>query len=78
MTKIDDEVAFLRRFGRRFSKKETYLAALADMLDEGIITKKAYETIVKEKNVNVPITPQKVAKRTAKIVNEKPEPDYDP
>ena len=48
------------------------------MLDEGIITRKAYEAIVKEKNANAPIAPQKVAKKAAKIINETLESEPDP
>lgn len=47
--KLQNEVDFLKRLGKRFATKKGYLAALKDMLDEGIITKVAYDVVVEYK-----------------------------
>lgn len=49
MNTIRDEVAFLRNFGKRFRRKETYLAALEDMYEEGMISREAIDQIKEEK-----------------------------
>ena len=47
--KLKDEIDFLKRLGKRFATKKGYLAALKDMLDEGIITRAAYNAVVEYK-----------------------------
>ena len=39
----------MRNFGKRFRRKETYLAALEDMYEEGMISREAIDQIKEEK-----------------------------
>jgi hypothetical protein len=48
MSRIDDEIKFLKRFRNRFDTRSEWIAALADMLDEGMITRVAYEEAIKK------------------------------
>ncbi len=45
MSIFENEVAFLRRLGKRFRSKEAYLSALEDMYEEGLISRKSLEEI---------------------------------
>lgn len=47
--KIEDEIAFLKNFGKRFKRKETYHAAINDLYAQGLITKQARDAVVKGK-----------------------------
>lgn len=51
--KIDEEIEFLRNFGKRFKKKETYLAAINDLYAQGLITKTARDAVAEEKKGKV-------------------------
>lgn len=46
MSKLDEEVAFLKRFRRRFKTGQGYEAAVKDLYVEGLITRKAYEAVI--------------------------------
>lgn len=57
MTKLEQEIKFLKTFKKRFTTNQMYKAAIDDMWKEGIITPKAYEYIINEfipSNVMVP------------------------
>jgi len=49
MTKLNEEVAFLKRLGKRFKTRQAYIGVVEDLYNEGMITKKAYETVRDEK-----------------------------
>lgn len=55
--RLESEVKFLKNFGKRFAKKETYFAAIGDMLREGLITKRAHDIILEEKNKQTQVSP---------------------
>ena len=46
MTKLEQEIKFLKAFKKRFSTTQMYKAAIEDMWKEGIITPKAYKIII--------------------------------
>ena len=48
MSRIDEEVRFLKNLKKRFSSRSEYLLALKDMTNEGMITQIAYNRIVEE------------------------------
>ena len=48
MSRIDEEVRFLKNLKQRFSSRGDYLLAIKDMVNEGMITKIAYNRIVEE------------------------------
>jgi hypothetical protein len=63
---FNDEVEFLKRFGKRFKTKETYLNALNDLYKEGLISKKALDEIKRLKNKNK-ATKKPIKKDAAKV-----------
>lgn len=60
MTKLDDELKFLRAFKVRFSNSVAYRGAIEDMWREGLITPKAYKEIVSD---------EAVQKTTSKVIS---------
>lgn len=60
MTKIEQEIQFLKNFRQRFTSTATYRAAIEDMWREGLITPKAYKEIVSE---------EAVQKTTSKVIS---------
>lgn len=48
MSRIDEEVRFLKNLKKRFSSRSEYLLALKDMANEGMITQIAYNRIAGE------------------------------
>lgn len=48
MTKLEQEIRFLKNLKKRFDSFKMYKAAIQDMWEEGIITPRAYEYIINE------------------------------
>jgi hypothetical protein len=44
---IEREITFLKEFKKRFSSTVAYKMAVGDLLDQGLITRVAYEAIIK-------------------------------
>jgi len=63
MSRIDDEVKFLKRFRSRFDTRSEWIAALVDMLDEGMITRIAYNRAIEKPVGNKMIPAKSVVKK---------------
>ncbi len=56
MTKIEEEIQFLKAFRQRFANSTAYRGAIEDMWREGMITPKAYKAITEDKLVPKEVT----------------------
>lgn len=75
MTKLEEELQFLKNFRQRFTSTATYRAAIEDMWREGMITPKAYkqlnmDKLVPKKALIAPI--KKVTQEAVKLLKEDP------
>lgn len=73
MTKLEQEIKFLKAFKKRFSTNQMYKAAIDDMWEEGIITPKAYDYIMNEfipSGKGVPVKSNIVAKEAMKVLKK--------
>jgi len=73
VTKIEQEIEFLKNFRQRFNDNKTYRSAIEDMWREGLITPKAYKEIISEeaiqKTTSKFVSATKVAKVAKKTIN---------
>ena len=71
MSVVSNEVAFLRKFRVRFVSNLDYKKALKDMMDEGLITRVAYNKVVKSKSTTTSQRKSVAIKRPRKRTDER-------
>ena len=71
MTKLEQEIRFLKNLKKRFDSFKMYKAAIQDMWEEGIITPRAYEYIINEfipTGTGTILSPKEAVKEATKVL----------